>query len=151
MPKRELRTPAQVIGWLAAWGRALKRPSELILIGSAGLLWHARGRDVSLPEDAISMDADVVTESEAVAALGYEAMIGSEFELRHGWHVNLMPRTALDGFPKGWRRRARREKYGRLTVVVPAVADLLQPKLARDEPRDRSHAAWARRYLGYEG
>jgi hypothetical protein len=67
----------------------------LILIGSGGLFWHAaqRGLEIQLPEK--SMDVDPVTQSDAVALLGYEAMIGSEFEKRHGWHVNLMPTAVL--------------------------------------------------------
>jgi len=40
----------------------------------------------SLPEN--SMDVDPIIESKEVALLGYEAMIGSEFEKTHGWHVN---------------------------------------------------------------
>ena len=89
------------------------------------------------------MDVDPVTEDEAVARLGYDAVIGSEFELKHGWHVNLMPVAALDGLPKGWETRANRKTYGRLTVVVPSAKDLLAPKLRRGEPRDLKHAEWA--------
>ncbi len=63
----------------------------MILIGSGALLWHAAqiGIEKSLAEN--STDVDPFTESEEVALLGYEAMIGSEFEKTHGWHVNLMP------------------------------------------------------------
>jgi hypothetical protein len=89
------------------------------------------------------MDVDPVTEDEAVALLGYDAVIGSEFELKHGWHVNLMPKEALDGLPKGWDIRANRKTYGRLTAVVPSAKDLLAPKLRRGEPRDLKHAEWA--------
>ena len=143
MPLRELKYPHQVLDWLQDWGARLHEPAEMILIGSAGLLWHiARiGKDDSLPEN--SMDADPVTESDAVAELAYEALIGSEFERQHGWHVNLMPRMVLEHLPAGWRDRCHLGVYGFLTVVVPDVPDLLAPKLKRDEPRDRQHAALA--------
>jgi hypothetical protein len=92
MPRRELKHPSKFEAWLEEWGTLLAEPGSLILIGSGGLLWHAaqRGLDIPLPEN--SMDVDPVTQSDAIALLGYEAMIGSEFERRHGWHVNLMPR-----------------------------------------------------------
>ena len=51
-----------------------------------------------------SMDVDPVTTSQAVALLGYEAMIGSEFEKEHGWHVNLMPAVVLKEMPDGWEK-----------------------------------------------
>jgi hypothetical protein len=91
------------------------------------------------------MDVDPVTQSDAVALLGYEAMIGSEFEKRHGWHVNVMPTAVLGEMPHGWENRASRKIYGRLEVVVPSVDDLLFPKLKRGEPRDKVHASWAER------
>ena len=145
MPKRELRHPAQIEAWLQEWGSVLGEPGSLILIGSGGLLWHAvqRGLDLPLPEN--SMDVDPVTQSDAVALLGYEAMIGSEFEKRHGWHVNLMPSAVLDEMPVDWRERASRKQYGLLEVVVPSLADLLVPKLKRGEPRDKLHAEWAKK------
>jgi hypothetical protein len=93
----------------------------------------------SLPEN--SMDVDPVTESAEVALLGYEAMIGSEFEKTHGWHVNLMPFAVLNEFPLDWKTRAKQKCYGQLTV--PCVADLLISKLKRGEPRDKLHAQWA--------
>jgi hypothetical protein len=144
MPRRELKHPHQVVDWLNEWGSALQRPASLILIGSGGLLWHAfeRGVDVPLPEN--SMDVDPITEDEEVARLGYEAMIGSEFELEHGWHVNLMPKAVLRELPSDWETRASRKTYVRLAVVVPAPQDLLAPKLKRGEPRDLKHAVWAR-------
>ncbi len=116
----------------------------MILIGSAGLLWHAAriGRDDPLPEN--SMDVDPVTDSDAVAELAYDALIGSEFEQTHGWHVNLMPRMVLDQLPAGWRERAYAVTYTYLTVVVPAPDDLLAPKRKRQEPRDVQHEAFAR-------
>ena len=95
------------------------------------------------------MDVDPVTESEALAWMCYDALIGSEFERVHGWHVNLLPRSVLQEMPDGWEARASRRQYGTLTVVIPAAADLLAPKLRRNEPRDRAHAAWAQR-LGLE-
>lgn len=144
MPRRELHHPHQVIAWLEEWGGLLKDPGSMTLIGSAALLWHVArvGRDDPLPEN--SMDADPVTEDESVAELAYEAVIGSEFEARHGWHVNLMPRSVLAALPAGWEQRAGSGAYGRLTVIVPAVPDLLVPKLARGEPRDLRHAEFMR-------
>jgi hypothetical protein len=144
MPKRELAHPHQIIAWLEGWGARLDEPAELTLIGSGGLLWHVhrRGGDAQLPEN--SMDVDPVTSSQAVAELAYEAMIGSPFELEHGWHVNLMPDMVLDSLPTGWEDRSEKASYGNLTVVVPSPADLLAPKLLRKEPRDLAHAQFAR-------
>ncbi len=115
----------------------------MTLIGSAALLWHAadRGFDTPLPEN--SMDADPVTDSDALAWMCYDAIIGSEFEREHGWHVNLLPAVVLEELPTDWPTRASNRVYDRLTVVVPSPADLLVPKLRRNEPRDRAHAAWA--------
>jgi hypothetical protein len=145
MPLRELSRPRQVAEWLEDWGRALPAPGSLILIGSGGLLWHAHEKGVETPLPENSMDVDPVTEDDDVARLGYDAMIGSEFELKRGWHVNLMPREVLRELPAGWEGRAGRRVYGRLTVVVPSPADLIAPKLRRGEPRDLKHAEWARR------
>lgn len=144
MPKRELKYPHQIEDWLKGWGRTLKKPGKMILIGSGALLWHAfqAGKDIPLPEN--SMDVDPITDDEEVALLGYEALIGSEFEKANGWHVNLMPRSVLGEFPPDWELRATTRIYGNLKVVVPAVADLLIPKLKRGEPRDKLHAEWAR-------
>ena len=143
MPRRELKFPRQVEEWLHEWGRQLAEPGSLILIGSGGLLWHAaqRGLEIPLPEN--SMDVDPVTQSDAVALLGYEAMIGSEFEKQHGWHVNLMPMAVLQEMPVDWEIRATRKHYGKLEVIVPSVEDLITPKLKRGEPRDKLHAEWA--------
>ena len=70
-------------------------------------------------------------------------------ELKHPHQVedwlNLMPELVLREFPVDWESRAVRKHYDHLQVVVPAVADLLVPKLKRNEPRDRAHAAWAAR------
>lgn len=144
MPRRELSHPRQVEDWLTEWGGLLPEPGSLVLVGSGGLLWHAaqQGLDLPLPEN--SMDVDPVTESDAVALLSYEAMIGSEFEKEHGWHVNLMPAAVLGEMDPGWEARALRKVYGLLTVTVPSVADLLVPKLKRGEPRDIVHAEWAK-------
>ena len=146
MPRRELSYPHQVHGWLQDWGRQLHQPASMVLIGSAALLWHAgqKGITAGLPEN--SMDADPVTDSDELAWLCYEALIGSEFEQKHGWHVNLMPSSVLTELPAGWKERASTESYTRLTVTVPHPADLLAPKLRRNEPRDRQHAAWARQH-----
>ena len=90
------------------------------------------------------MDVDPITDSDEIARACYEALIGSEFERTHGWHVNLMPDSVLRELPAGWKDRATTRDYGSLRVTVPAPADLLAPKLKRGEPRDRSHADWAR-------
>ena len=91
MPRRELKHGKQVADWLAELGASLKAPGNMTLIGSAALLWHTHDRGITgeLPES--SMDVDPVTDSDEVAMLCYEALIGSEFERTHGWHVNLMP------------------------------------------------------------
>lgn len=145
MPLRELKNPSQIEDWLVDWGGRLTEKGSMILIGSGALLWHAaqQNLDIHLPEN--SMDVDPVTESEQVALLGYEAMIGSEFEKQHGWHVNLMPLAVLSEMPTDWRSRAQKKTYGLLDVVVPCVDDLLVPKLKRGEPRDRIHAEWAQK------
>ncbi len=143
MPKRELREPRQVEEWLCAWGDAVKSPCSLILIGSAGLLWHAHQAGIPQPLPENSMDVDPVTEDEEVASLAYDAMIGSDFELEHGWHVNLMPAAVLRELPAGWEARTAEKLYSRLRVVVPSPEDLLAPKLRRGEPRDHAHAQWA--------
>jgi len=147
MPRKELKYPHQIEAWLKAWGKQLTEPGSLVLIGSGGLLWHAaqRGLEIPLPEN--SMDVDPVTTSQAVAVLGYEAMIGSEFEKLHGWHVNLMPVSVLQEMKAGWQQRASKKVYGSLEVVVPSVEDLLAPKLKRGEPRDILHASWAKQLL----
>ena len=143
MPRRELSHPHQVTAWLEEWGRALNEPGEMTLIGSAALLWHAaqRGLDTPLPEN--SMDADPITDSEAIAELAWDAVIGSDFEKEHGWHVNLMMPAVLANFPEGWEARCQRAAYGNLHLVVPAVADLLAAKAKRSDPRDIAHARWA--------
>jgi hypothetical protein len=133
-----------VTDWLEEWGSQLNEPAGMILIGSAGILYHAAmaGSDDPLPEN--SMDVDPITDSEAVAELAYDAMIGSEFEKIHGWHVNLMPHAALRDLPEGWKSRCVRKAHGNLIVEVPSVPDLLSPKLKRNEPRDRAHQDYAR-------
>jgi len=144
MPRRELARPQQIVDWLVEWGAAVQEPASMTLIGSAALLWHAadRGIDAALPEN--SMDVDPVTDSDALAWMCYDAMIGSEFERTHGWHVNLLPASVLKEFPEGWEARAARRIYGNLSVMIPAPSDILAPKLRRNEPRDRAHAAWAK-------
>jgi len=145
MPRRELKYPRQIEAWLREWGQRLGEPGSLVLVGSGGLLWHAaqRGLETPLPEN--SMDVDPVTTSQAVALLGYEAMVGSEFEKKHGWHVNLMPAAVLQEMSEGWQQRASTKQYGFLEVTVPSVPDLLVPKLKRGEPRDILHASWAKK------
>jgi hypothetical protein len=144
MPRRELREPSQVENWLKELAQQLTQPAELILIGSGGLLWHAFQNGVTQPLAENSMDVDPITDSDEVARICYEALIGSEFERTHGWHVNLMPDIVLREFPDDWATRAVKKQYGPLTVVVPSPADLLIPKRKRNEPRDRAHEAWTR-------
>lgn len=145
MPRRELKHPRQVESWLVELSRQLTQPGRLILIGSGGLLWHAFQRGIADPLPENSMDVDPITDSAEVARLCYEAVIGSEFEAQHGWHVNLMPEAVLREFPADWRERATAKAYGHLEVTVPSPEDLLVPKRKRNEPRDREHEAWARR------
>ena len=144
MPRRELKTGKQVADWLAGIGANIKAPANLTLIGSAALLWHAHDRGIIAELPEASMDVDPVTDSDEVAALCYEALIGSEFERTHGWHVNLMPDTVLRELPADWENRATRRQIGPLQLIVPAPADLLVPKLKRNQPRDRAHADWAK-------
>jgi hypothetical protein len=115
----------------------------MTLIGSAALLWHAaqRGLDTPLPEN--SMDVDPITTSEAIAELAWDAMIGSDFEAKHGWHVNLMMPAVLLNFPEGWEGRCQRSSYGNLHLIVPSAPDLLAAKAKRSDPRDLAHARWA--------
>jgi len=106
----------------------------LTLIGSGALLWHAAQRGIVEPLPENSMDVDPITDSEEIARLCYEALIGSEFEQKHGWHVNLMPELVLREFALDWEQRASKKTYGLLAVLVPAPADILIPKLKRNEP-----------------
>lgn len=142
MPERELSHPKQVIEWLEVWGKKLSQEGEMILIGSGGLLWHAHAAGINEPLPENSMDVDPITSSEEIAMLAYDSIIGSEFEKKHGWHVNLMPDMVLKTFPQGWRDRAVKASYGKLSVVIPCVEDLLAPKLLRNEPRDVAHAKY---------
>ncbi|HEX3628456.1 MAG TPA: DUF6036 family nucleotidyltransferase [Verrucomicrobiae bacterium] len=144
MPRRELKNGKQVADWLEEVGGQLKAPGNITLIGSAALLWHAheRGFAAELPES--SMDVDPVTDSDEVAMLCYDAVIGSEFERTHGWHVNLMPDSVLRELPSAWHERMTKKQIGKLTLTVPAPSDILAPKLKRNESRDRVHAKWAR-------
>src|ERR1051326_523276 len=137
MPRRELKLPQQIEDWLIELSLQVAGPAQIILIGSGALLWHAfqRGLHEPLPEN--SMDVDPITNSEEVARLCYEGVIGSDFERGNGWHINLMPEIVLREFVADWQTRASSKTYGLLTVVVPAPADLLVPKRKRNEPRDR--------------
>jgi hypothetical protein len=145
MPRRELKHPHQVENWLIEFGKRVTSPARMILIGSGALLWHAFRRGITEPLPENSMDVDPITDSDEVARLCYEALIGSEFEQKHGWHVNLMPDLVLREFPSDWQSRAVEKNYGVLEVALPSVADLLVPKRKRNEPRDRLHAEWAKR------
>src|SRR4051794_4891667 len=106
MPRRELKDPKQVEDWLIELSTQITQPAQLVLIGSGGLLWHAFQRNVKEPLPEQSMDVDPITDSDELARLCYEALIGSEFELTHGWHVNLMPPAVLREFPADWESRA---------------------------------------------
>ena len=151
MPRRELKNGKQVADWLESVSQSISQPGEIIIIGSAALLWHAweRGLTAELPE--ASMDVDPITNNDEIARLCYDSVIGSEFEKQFGWHVNLMPETVLSEFPPDWRDRAVRRVQGHLTVIVPAPRDLLIPKLKRNEPRDVAHSQWAKRIGLVEG
>jgi len=144
MPRRELKFPQQVEDWLQELSGQITASAAMTLIGSGALLWHAahRGRNDPLPEN--SMDVDPITDSDEVALACYAAVIGSDFERTHGWHVNLMPDWVLKEFPTDWPSRATTKQYGRLAVTVPSPEDLLVPKRKRNEPRDRAHETWAR-------
>jgi hypothetical protein len=145
MPRRELKYPHQVEEWLVELSEQATQPGELTLIGSGALLWHAAQRGLDEPLSENSMDVDPVTNSDEIARLCYEAIIGSDFERTHGWHVNLMPESVLSEFPVDWRSRAVTRAYGQIQLTVPSPADLLVPKAKRGEPRDHAHAAWAKR------
>jgi hypothetical protein len=146
MPRRELKYPQQVEDWLVELNAKLTKPGELILIGSGGLLWHAFQKGINEPLPQNSMDVDPISQSEEVVNHCYEALIGTDFEVKHGWHVNIMPESVLTGLPLNWLARASTKGYGHLFVTVPSPADLLAPKLKRNEPRDRAHAAWAKNH-----
>lgn len=143
MPRRELKDPRQVEDWLVEMSQQLSEPADMILIGSGGLLWHAFQRGITVPLPENSMDVDPITDSDEVARLCYAAIIGSEFEQKHGWHINLMPDSVLREFPSDWKSRAGTKTYDHLRVIVPSPADLLIPKRKRNEPRDRAQETWA--------
>lgn len=150
MPKKELKLPSQIDRWLTRWGQELKKPGEMILIGSGAILWHAfqQGIETPLPEN--SMDVDPITDCEEIAEKCYDCLIGSEFEQKEGWHINLMPRSVLQKLPEAWERRASSKTYGRLTVIVPSLPDLMVPKLQRGEPRDKKHGSYANEIMRHE-
>jgi hypothetical protein len=151
MPRRELKSGEQVANWLQRVAHSISQPGEIILIGSAALLWHANDRGILAELPEASMDIDPVTDSDEIARICYDSIIGSEFEREHGWHVNLMPDTVLNEFPSDWRSRAVVRNIGKLKLVVPSPADLLIPKMKRREPRDVKHSDWARQIGLIEG
>jgi hypothetical protein len=79
MPRRELKSGAQVDEWLKEMAGKLTQSGKMILIGSGGLLWHAfiQGITTELPE--ASMDVDPITDSDEIARFCYDSLIGSEF------------------------------------------------------------------------
>src|SRR5437868_11815207 len=111
MPRRELKNPHQVEDWLVELSQQLTQAAELILIGSGGLLWHAFQRGISEPLPENSMDVDPVTDSDEVARLCYDSIIGSDFEREHGWHVNLKPDSVLKQLPTDWESRSSTKNY----------------------------------------
>ena len=143
MPQRELKNGGQVHDWINAVAHRLSHPANLTLIGSAALLWHAHDRGIATQLPEASMDIDPLTDSDEVARICYEALIGSEFEREHGFHINLMPDAVLNEFPAGWQQRAITRQIGLLKLIVPEPLDLLTPKLKRGDPRDIKHAKWA--------
>lgn len=145
MPRRELKSGKQVVEWLEGLGKSVAASGEMILIGSGALLWHAHDRHIEAELPEASTDVDPITDSDEIASFCYDAVIGSEFEREHGWHVNLMPQSVLRELPADWPARATRREYGKVTLVVPHPKDLLAPKLKRGEPRDLKHFDWAKR------
>jgi hypothetical protein len=96
-----------------------------------------------VPLPSKSNDVDPISSSDEVVEMCYAAMVGSTFDQENGWHINLMPETAMQSFPVGWADRAFRKTYGKLTVIVPSADDVLVPKLLRRESRDLAQAQWA--------
>ena len=129
MPRRELKNGKQVADWLEQMSTQLKASGNITLIGSAALLWHAheRGLAAELPQSI--MDVDPVTDSDEIAMLCYEAIIGSEFERTHGWHVKLMPESVLGELPQGWHARATKKQIGKLNLTVPSLQISLRQNL----------------------
>jgi hypothetical protein len=78
MPRRELKHARQVEDWLIELSQQLTRPGQMILIGSGALLWQASQRGITEPLPENSMDVDPITDSEEIARLCYDALIGSE-------------------------------------------------------------------------
>src|ERR1035437_4495007 len=120
MSRRELKSGKQVADWLEELGSHLKQPGNMTLIGSAALLWHAHGRGITAELPEASMDVDPVTDSDEVAMLCYEALIGSEFEHTNVWHVTLIPETVLNELPADWKQLATQRQIGKLNLLVPA-------------------------------
>jgi len=144
MPRRELKNGKQVHDWVSAVAQRISQPANLTLIGSAALLWHAHERRIVTELPEASMDIDPLTDSDEVARICYEGLIGSEFEREHGFHINLMPDAVLNEFPRDWQQRAVTKQIGLLKLTVPAPDDLLAPKLKRRDPRDIKHWEWAK-------
>jgi len=144
MPRRELKNGRQVHDWINSVAHRISQPANLTLIGSAALLWHAHDRGINTELPEASMDIDPLTDSDEVARICFEGLIGSEFEKEHGFHINLMPDAVLNEFPPDWQQRAVVRQIGLLKLTVPSAEDLLAPKLKRHDPRDMKHAQWAK-------
>ncbi len=95
--KRELRSSSQIKHWLEVWGSELHEPAQLVLIGSGALLLHAAIRSHEVPLRSSSSDVDFTSGSDLVLERGYDSGVGSAFEGEHGWHINVMPNSALEG------------------------------------------------------
>src|SRR5207248_11058035 len=117
MPRRELKNGRQVADWLQQLAQSLSQRGEMILIGSSALLWHAHYRGIAAELPEASMDVDPITNSDEVARICYDSVIGSEFEKEKGWHVNLMPGSVLNEFPVDWKNRAVQTELGFLTLL----------------------------------
>jgi hypothetical protein len=76
MPRRELKHGHQIEDWLIELSRHLTHPARMILIGSGALLWHAFQRGITEPLPENSMDVDPIRDSDEVARLCYDALIG---------------------------------------------------------------------------
>ena len=120
MPRKELNQPDQIERWLTEMGNSLKNDGDLTLIGSGALLWHAFQQGVAMPLPENSMDADPITDSEDVAQICYDQQIGSEFELKEGWHVNLMPKSVRENFPETGRKEPPGKNTGDSLSPCPA-------------------------------
>ncbi len=118
--------------------RAVARPREIVVMGSASLL----GSDPMLGEPGqpleLSMDADLllIPCDERVAAVVHEAVgEGSLFHREFGVFADLLKPDIEDTLPSGWRSR-RIVLPGWRDVVCLHPADLAVVKLRLGRPKD---------------